>query len=140
MKRDHDNTMMYNKTKKDHDKIMIDKIVADTGLSEFSLTVFASMISKELKLNKMYRVMCPNENIISLSRERIRSLYPQTDNDDNAFSSSNSTTTIQNNNNKKKKKRARRKKGNESTKEEQLLQLNNNSNDTEEGDMNVECD
>lgn len=51
----------------------IDEIVAETGLSEFSLHVDQCMKnSKGMKINNMFRIVCPNKKIRCLSKEVVR--------------------------------------------------------------------
>ncbi len=60
-------------TKSDAEKIK--DICQKTGLSEFSLTVYAAMISKThpIRISGLFRVVCPNrEGIRSLSPEKIQ--------------------------------------------------------------------
>ena len=57
----------------------IRQIVRKTGLSEFSLRVHAAMVSKAhpLRVDTLFRVVCPNREIRSLSRDELQRLAPQ---------------------------------------------------------------
>lgn len=51
----------------------IAEIVSETGASEFSLHVYASMYGKSaMKVNTLFHIVCPNPKIRSLSKEVVR--------------------------------------------------------------------